>query len=408
MRRRRTILLVSVGGIATLLGLAIAGPDAATRWTGFAADEVHTTFPYAPPGFRDVPDHRQVFDGDRAAFERLVAGLEAPNRTTRNREPGIVAEDLIRTDAAFRALSLAIAPAFQDAREEAALTPEQVRGALAAFPGWVGPVLEACEAERCPIRALVESSRFLRLTRESLRRMDLDADGVVTRGEFLGAPRSRIHLLGTDGLGRDAFVRLLQGLRVSALVGVAAAATASLLGVAYGAVSGMAGRIVSTAMMRFVDVLYGLPFLFFVILLISVAGPSLLNLLLAIVCVQWLGMARTVHSLVSSLRRAPFVEAARLLGCGPVRACVTHILPNARGPILAWSALLVPASIKEEAFLSFLGLGIQAPEASLGTLIAEGAQRIAEVPWLVAAPAVLLFGFVFLIHLACDEWDRAP
>lgn len=132
---------------------------------------------------------------------------------------------------------------------------------------------------------------------------------------------------------------------------------------------------------------------------------SMVLTLWAIAAVQWLGMSRTVRGLVGSLLTTPYVDAARTMGCGPVRLAVTHLVPNARRPIITWSALLIPGSIKEEAFLSFLGLGIQAPDASLGTLIADEAQRIGEYPWLVAAPSLLLFLLVLLIHIACDEED---
>jgi oligopeptide transport system permease protein len=152
-----------------------------------------------------------------------------------------------------------------------------------------------------------------------------------------------------------------------------------------------------------VNVVYGLPFLFLAILLISLAGPSSGTVLLAIAGVQWLTMARTVRALFKSLRKAPWAEAAEVMGCGPVRLAVAHLVPNARRPILAWAALLVPASIKEEAFLSFIGLGVQAPRASLGTLIADGAGRLSAAPWQVAAPAAALVLLVLCITLAVEE-----
>jgi oligopeptide transport system permease protein len=232
--------------------------------------------------------------------------------------------------------------------------------------------------------------------------MDRNSDGRVTRDEFRGAPRLAMHMLGTDGLGRDILVRLVDGLRMSLLVALVAALAASVIGIAWGATAAMVGGPIGTVMMRLVDVVYGLPFLFLAILLISLVGPSTFNLLVAIVAVQWLTMARTVRALVASLRTTPWAEASVVLGCGPVRLAVTHLLPNARRPILAWTALLVPATIKEEAFLSFLGLGVQAPRASLGTLIADGAPRLADAPWLVAAPALVLFLLVYLIHLAAE------
>lgn len=390
-------------GIGILLATATVGPEAASWVVGFSADEIHTAFPYAPPGFLDVPDHRQVLDGDPRAFDLLTAGAP-PGAGEGIAVPGGGVREvplLARSSAAFRSLSMVMARA--SGGPQGVVATSEVRSALAAWPEWTQPILDACGPDACPIPGLVEASRFLRLTPASLASMDTDADGLVTRSEFLGAPRTRPHLLGSDALGRDALVRLLEGLRLSVLVGMTAAVAAAGIGVAYGAMAGMAGAKTATVLLRVVDVFYGLPFLFVVILLISLVGPSLLNLLLAIVCVQWLGMARTVHHLVVSLRQAPYVLAARSMGCGSIRLCATHILPNARGPILTWTVLLVPASIKEEAFLSFLGLGVQAPRASLGTLIAEGAPRLAEAPWLVAWPAAVLFLLVLLIHVACDQ-----
>ncbi len=409
MRRVPRKRAMALAGITALIAAAVAGPETARWAVGFSADEIHTAFPYAPPGFLDVPRHRQVPDGDPGAFDLLTAGDALGARqgialgSGRRGEEGPL---IARAAAAFRALSMVMARAWQSSGPEGVVPLSEVRDALAGWPEWAGPVLDACGPDGCPIPALIGSSRFLRLTGESLASMDADGNGTVTRDEFLGAPKARPHLLGSDALGRDALVRLLEGLRLSVLVGVTAAVAAAGIGVAYGATAGMAGGWAATVLMRVVDVLYGLPFLFVVILLISLVGPSLLNLLLAIVCVQWLGMARTVHHLVASLRQAPYVVAARSMGCGPVRLCATHILPNARRPIITWTALLVPASIKEEAFLSFLGLGVQAPRASLGTLIAEGSARLAEVPWLVAWPAAVLFVLVLLVHVACDETER--
>jgi len=173
--------------------------------------------------------------------------------------------------------------------------------------------------------------------------------------------------------------------------------------VAWGSVAGLLGGWRGAAMMRIVDVLYGLPYIFLVILLISMIGPSTANLLLAIACVQWLGLSRTVRGLVRSTLETPWVEAARVLGVTGPRLVLDHVLPNIRRPVLAWTALLVPASIKEEAFLSFLGLGVQAPAASLGTLVADGAPRIGDHPLLVLAPALVLCVAVFLVQVWCDE-----
>jgi oligopeptide transport system permease protein len=389
--------------LASLAVVALAGPPLATRVSGFASDEQHTAFPFAPPGFADVPQGRQSPDGDAAAFGLLALGRT--RLACADRDGALRCQGTDEAAVAARRLTLVLADAWQAGGADGTIPESAVRLAV-AFPAWSSAVAVACRDGRCPLADTLRAARFLYLTPETLAAMDRDGDGAVDAAEFLGAPELRTHWLGTDGLGRDLAVRLLDGLRTSLLIGGAAALAAAALGVAWGAVAGLAGGFAGAAMMRVVDVLYGLPFLFVVILLIAVAGPSLWNLFVAIAAVQWLGMARTVRGLVASLAASPFVEEARVLGCGPVRLLRVHLLPNARGPILAWTALLVPASIREEAFLSFLGLGVQAPAASLGTLIADGAPRIAEHPWLIAAPAATLFLVVLLVNALCEE--RAP
>jgi oligopeptide transport system permease protein len=396
--------LAAYAGLALLFALAIAGPRAGTMVTGYGADEQHTTFPFAPPGFRDVPAADPAFDGDPAAFALLdgdrdgrLAWVADPDGTPRSPE-------LAPAAAAWRGLSLDLSGAWgAQGRDGRGVPGALVRAALGGNDAWIATVLTACDDDACPIEPLVESSRFLRMTPAHLAALDANGDGAVDAGEFRGAPRTSPHLLGTDDLGRDTAVRLLDGIRMSLAVGLVAALAASIIGIAWGATAALAGGAVESVMMRLVDVIYGLPFLFIVILVISLVGPSTLNVLLAIAGVQWLTMARTVRALVKSLRSAPYIEAAEVMGCGPVRLVATHLVPNARRPILAWAALLVPAAIKEEAFLSFLGLGVQAPRASLGTLIADGAGRLAESPWLVAAPAAVLFLLVLCITVAADE-----
>lgn len=404
----------AVMGIGGFLLLALVGPEAATRLVGFTYDEQHTAFPFAPPGFRDVPSGGQSYDGSGFHYDILASGGlmgdEADPATgteglsCSRDESGIARCPVLEeSSSAYRRISLLLAEAWQAREELGTVSVLQLRADLMGWPAWSQAVMADCSPRICTLRELLESSRFLRIDPEGLLSMDADGDGRVDKDEFAGVPELQSHFLGSDGLGRDSLVRLLRGLRISVLVGFLAALVASFIGIAYGAIAGLAGGMVGGAMMRFVDVLYGLPYIFVVILLISLVGPSTWNLLIAIAAVQWLGMSRTVRGLVGSLLTTPFVDAARTQGCGPVRLVVTHLVPNARRPIITWAALLVPASIKEEAFLSFLGLGVQAPDASLGTLIADGAQRIGEYPWLVAAPSLLLFLLVLLIHVACDE-----
>jgi oligopeptide transport system permease protein len=203
-------------------------------------------------------------------------------------------------------------------------------------------------------------------------------------------PPSARHPLGTDELGRDLFTRILHGARISFAVGLLATLVSLGIGVSYGAVAGLAGGRLDQLMMRTVDVLYGLPFMFFVIILVVLFGRNILNLFLALGAVQWLTMARIVRTQVRSLAAREFVLAARAAGASPARLLTRHLLPNALGPIVVYATLTVPAVMLEEAFLSFLGLGVQPPMASWGSLAAEGAASMDVYPWLILFPGLAL------------------
>jgi oligopeptide transport system permease protein len=223
-----------------------------------------------------------------------------------------------------------------------------------------------------------------------LRNHDDNSDLVISPAEFPGLPRLRTYWLGADQKGRDVLARLLHGARVSLGVGLLAALVALLLGVSYGALAGVAGRRWDGLLMRALDVLYGLPFLFVIVMLLVLFGRSTLHLFLALGALSWLGMARLVRAQVRSLREQPFVQAAVAAGIGPARILYRHILPHAWGPILAYALLGIPAIVLEEAFLSYLGLGVQPPQASWGTLIAEGTRVMTLRPWLLLAPTLAL------------------
>lgn len=398
MKRPSRARTAAAAGLAVLVVTAIAGPSVAPSLAGFTPIEQHAATPFAPPGWRDVPESSVALASDPQAFERLDADGAGRLPCGPSACPA-----LDGAGAALRSVSLVLADAWQVEGPEGALDRRVFETALG--PRFAPVAAAVCTAGdgRCPLREVVEAVRFLALGADRLAAMDADGDGVVGRDEFAGTPATRSHLLGTDGLGRDVFVRLLEGLRMSLFVGVTAALAAGVIGVAWGSTAALMGGWRGAAMMRIVDVLYGLPYIFLVILLISMIGPSTANLLLAIACVQWLGLSRTVRGLVRSTLETPWIESARVLGVTGPRLVTRHVLPNIRRPVLAWTALLVPASIKEEAFLSFLGLGVQAPAASLGTLIADGAPRIGDHPLLVLAPAVVLCVAVFLVQVWCDE-----
>ena len=217
------------------------------------------------------------------------------------------------------------------------------------------------------------------------------------------APPSLRHWLGTDVLGRDLLVRTLEGGRITLAVGLTGAAVALVIGVLYGATAAYAGGLVDDAMMRVVDVLYALPAIVFVIVLMAVLGSRSLLLLFALLgAVSWLTLARIVRTQVRSLAGADFVVAARALGASPARVLLRHIVPMTLGPVIVYATLAIPAVMLQEAFLSFLGLGVQAPRASLGTLIAEGAQQIVVYPWLLAGPAALMVVTVLALSFLGD------
>ena len=198
------------------------------------------------------------------------------------------------------------------------------------------------------------------------------------------------HPFGTDILGRDLLTRMLYGTRISLTVGLLATLLSLFIGVVYGAVAGYWGGNVDEVMMRFVDIMYSLPTLMLVIVLLALFDRSFLLLLAALAVVGWLDIARIVRGQVLGIKHEQYVEAARTIGVSNVGIIVRHIIPNAMGPVIAYAMLTVPSMILSEAFLSFLGLGVQPPAPSWGVLAAEGAQAMAVHPLLLIAPATLM------------------
>ena len=220
--------------------------------------------------------------------------------------------------------------------------------------------------------------------------------------ELGASPPSAAHWLGTDIFGRDLLTQIMYGGRISLAVGFVATAVALLIGVTWGAVAGYVGGRTDAVMMRLVDILYALPFMIFIVLLTVVFGRNMLLLFLAIGAVEWLTMARIMRGQVQSLRQQEFVEAAISLGLSPTTLIRRHLVPNALGPIIVYTTLTIPNVMLLEAFLSFLGLGIQPPQTSWGLLISYGAETMEEYPWLLIFPGIALTLTLFSLNFLGD------
>ena len=213
---------------------------------------------------------------------------------------------------------------------------------------------------------------------------------------------SASHLLGTDYLGRDLLTRMLYGSRISLMVGFIATAVALIIGVSWGIVAGYLGGSVDAWMMRIVDALYGIPFIILIILLMVVFGRNLILMFMAIGAVEWLTMARIVRAQVTSLKRTEFVLSAQAMGVKEISIMPRHLLPNTLGPVIVYATLTVPQVMLLEAFLSFLGLGVQAPMSSWGLLIRDGAVSMEESWWLLVFPAGVFSMTLFSLNFLGD------
>jgi oligopeptide transport system permease protein len=210
------------------------------------------------------------------------------------------------------------------------------------------------------------------------------------------------HFFGTDQNGRDILARTLVGTRISLIVALVATAVSVVIGVCYGAIAGYLGGRVDAAMMRFVDIMYALPYILFVILLMVIFGRNIVLLFVGIGAVEWLTMARIVRGQTLSLREREFIEAARASGLKPLQIIFRHIVPNLIGPVVIFATLTVPEVIITESFLSYLGFGVQEPLTSLGTLIAEGTDVISVLPWMLWFPAAFLVTMLLSLSFIGD------
>ena len=296
-------------------------------------------------------------------------------------------------------------------------TEKEARAALSGVAARLHATLDDVDIASRRVRATLTSSRPIDARELAYfeRSGAFGAPTVIERRDdgrtlIVDAPLKGVRFLaGADVNGRDLLARAMIAGRISLLVGVLGCAVAASIGVVWGAVAGYVGGRIDQAMMRVVDVLYALPFLFFVILLVVVFGRKFVLIFVAIGAVEWLDMARIVRGQTLSLKNQDFVVAARALGLKSASILGRHVAPNLAGPVAATLAMLAPRVILIESFLSFLGLGVQEPLTSLGVLAADGARHMESAPWMLLFPAALLslilLAFNFLSEGLADALD---
>lgn len=436
MRRLGLGGLLGLGWLV-LAGLAGASAPWLARWaTGFSEAEQHVELRLAPAGTLAIP-RDPSWDGDGSHFGRLdldgngavggaeeLAGLATVERFARfalsdydgraGERDGRLARsewplDFQDLAPGFRDELLAQAagvPGVGDVAEAARAAWERLQlGRGAGFDAWDLNHDGAVDATE-----LLEAARPFRpfeIPDDALTLLDRDHDGQITPAEYPGAPVARPFRLGADALGRDVLTRLIYGAGVSLAVGLLATLVSVLIGTAWGTTAALAGGRVDAAMMRVVDVLYGLPFIFVAILLVMAFGRNVFNLFVALGAVQWLTMSRIVRAQVRGLLERDFVRAAITMGLPPWRIALRHLVPHTLGVVGVYAAVLVPAVIVEEAFLSFLGLGVQPPHASWGTLLTDGVGVMSTHPWLVVWPAAALCLTLASLHTLGDALERS-
>lgn len=434
---------LAIVSLAIVALIAFCGYTAPILWapyvTQFSPHEQHTTLANQPPGTRDISDEYPTWDGDPSGFD--VVDLDRDGfitcRLTTFADgsagpldcPELALADLVAGfyDELFKTWDRATGDAepqpgardgdgfltFREFPKDDLDLPRHLRGLGLAGPDGFRKLDVDGDHVLSPWE-ITERSRFLRYSSvpvgggqrthdRFVLEHDLDRDQRISRAEYPGAPELHTFWLGTDYIGRDILTRLLYGARLSITIGLLSTLVSLLIGVLYGAIAGYAGGRVDNVMMRVVDILYGLPFMFLVILIIVVVDqrddPVLIFVLLG--CVQWLTTARVVRGQVLSLKHREFIEAQRALGASRTNIVLKHLIPNTLGPVIVYATLLVPAVIIEEAFLAFLGLGLS---DSWGKMISEGAgdASLMSYPWQIAFPGLALAVTLFCLNFLGD------